>query len=83
MPGYADFTVPATDCFFLKAAEDPHRSPSLDSLFIRYRSDIKSLPWFSQDMSLNDMRLSGAMIQSLDCFIDAISEAVLIAQASS
>ncbi|KAK6837205.1 hypothetical protein RU639_001361 [Aspergillus parasiticus] len=96
--GYAGFGVSATVCFFFvyriflvesvpRTSIRLHRrllnavaAAPLSSLISADTGVI--LNRFSQDMSLLDMRLPGAMIQTLDGLLDAIAEAVLIAQSS-
>ncbi|KAJ1707366.1 ATP-binding cassette transporter [Aspergillus flavus] len=96
--GYAAFGVSATVCFLLlywiflvesipRTSIRLHRrllkavtAAPLSSLILVDTGFI--LNRFSQDMSLLDMRLPGAMIQTLDGLLDAIAEGVLIAQSS-
>ncbi|KAE8310638.1 P-loop containing nucleoside triphosphate hydrolase protein [Aspergillus transmontanensis] len=96
--GYASFAVSATVCFFLiywifLVESVPRTSIRLHRRLLKAvtAAPLSSLisvdtgvilNRFSQDMSLLDMRLPGAMIQTLDGLLDAIAEAVLIAQSS-
>ncbi|KAB8214073.1 hypothetical protein BDV33DRAFT_228584 [Aspergillus novoparasiticus] len=96
--GYAGFGASATVCFFLVYWTFLVESVPRTSIRLHRRllkavtaaplSSLISIDTgvilnrFSQDMSLLDMRLPGAMIQTLDGLLDAIAEGVLIAQSS-
>lgn len=96
--GYAGFGVSSTVCFFLlywtfMVESVPRTSVRLHRRLLKAvtAAPLASLVSidtgvilnrFSQDMSLIDMRLPGAMIQTLDGVLDAIAEVVLIAQSS-
>ncbi|KAG0159724.1 hypothetical protein PDIDSM_7248 [Penicillium digitatum] len=96
--GYAGFGVSSAICFFLvywifMVQSVPRTSVRLHRRLLKAvtAAPLASLVStdtgvmlnrFSQDMSLIDMRLPGAMIQTLDGFLDAIAEVVLIAQSS-
>ncbi|KAE8332954.1 hypothetical protein BDV39DRAFT_188998 [Aspergillus sergii] len=96
--GYAGFGVSATVCFFFVYRIFLVESVPRTSIRLNRRllNAVAAAPLsslisadtgvilnrFSQGMSLLDMRLPGAMIQTLDGLLDAIAEAVLIAQSS-
>ncbi|KAJ5738060.1 ABC transporter integral membrane type 1 [Penicillium malachiteum] len=96
--GYAGFGVSSTVCFFLvywifMVESVPHTSVRLHRRLLNIvtaapLSNLVSidtgvlLNHFTQDLSLLDMRLPGAMIQVLDGALDAIAEFVLIAESS-
>lgn len=96
--GYAGFGVSSAICFFLiywifMVESVPRTSVRLHRRLLKTvtAAPLASLVTtdtgmilnrFSQDMSLIDMRLPGAMIQTLDGALDTIAEVVLIAQSS-
>ncbi|KAF7522055.1 hypothetical protein PCG10_007679 [Penicillium crustosum] len=96
--GYAGFGVSSAICFFLiywifMVESVPRTSVRLHRRLLKAvtAAPLASLVStdtgvilnrFSQDMSLIDMRLPGAMIQTLDGALDTIAEVVLIAQSS-
>ncbi|KGO55318.1 ABC transporter, integral membrane type 1 [Penicillium expansum] len=96
--GYAGFGVSSAICFFLvywlfMVESVPRTSVRLHRRLLKAVTAAPLaflvstdtgviLNRFSQDMSLIDMRLPGAMIQTLDGVLDAIAEVVLIAQSS-